>query len=411
MIIRFFYNLGIQLLVAGIAIASLFNDKAKSWISGRKNQFKKLKEDFKDSNVRPIWIHCASLGEFEQGRPVIEEIKHRFPNKKILVTFYSPSGYEVRKNYELADWVYYLPADKPFNVLRFLNLVNPEKAIFVKYEFWYNYLKGLNKRGIPIYFISTIFRPDQLFFKNYGKWYRGLLNFVTHFFVQNETSKELLKAIDINNVTISGDTRFDRVATIVKLVTQIELVEKFVEGKKVIVAGSSWRAEEAMLAQYMRKKPEEKLILAPHEVNEEHLQNILALFGNAAVLFSKATKTDLESKQVLVIDSYGMLTSLYQYGKIAVIGGGFGVGIHNVLEAATFGMPVVFGNNYEKFQEAVDLVNEQCAFPVHNIEEFNTVMNRLLSDLETSQFISKKSAQYVVENIGATKIILDATFS
>lgn len=394
----------------GIAIASARNPKAKHWINGRKKQFSKLKKDF-DAKQKPVWVHCASLGEFEQGRPIIEEIKNRYPDKTILLTFFSPSGYEVRKNYELADWVYYLPSDRSLNVKKFLDLVNPEVAIFIKYEFWFNYLKGLQKRNIPSYFVSAIFRPDQLFFRKIGKWYRGILKYVTHFYVQNENSKELLHSIGYDNVTVSGDTRFDRVAKVVHSASQIELVERFVNGKKVIVAGSTWRCEEAMLAQYMRKKPDEKLILAPHEVNDEHIDNIMKLFGEAAITFSNSQDEDFSKKQVFVVDSYGLLTALYQYGKIAVIGGGFGVGIHNVLEAATFGMPIIFGNNYEKFQEAVELKNEHCAFPVNNIEEFNVLMNRLLTDSETMKKISKKSAQYVMNNVGATDIILNKIFS
>ncbi len=410
MIIRFFYNLGIHLFVLGIKIASIRNQKAKDWISGRKNQFDKIKADF-TTEQNPIWIHCASLGEFEQGRPVIEDIKDRYPNKRILVTFFSPSGYEVRKNYELADWVYYLPSDSPRNVKQFLDLIEPEMAVFVKYEYWFNFLKGLNEREIPTYYISAIFRPNQLFFKKIGKWYSEMLEYITHFYVQNETSKKLLNSIGYHNVTISGDTRFDRVAKIVDSITSIDLVEKFVENKKVIVAGSTWRCEEAILAQYMRKVPDEKLILAPHEVNDEHINNILNLFGDTAITYSKAQREDISNKQVLVIDSYGLLTSLYQYGKVAVIGGGFGVGIHNILEAATFGMPIIFGNNYEKFQEAVELKNAQCAFPINNVEEFNAVMSRLLTDPETTKKISKNSAQYVQDNIGATELILSTIFS
>lgn len=410
MIFRFFYNLGIHLFVLGIKIASIRNQKAKDWVNGRKTQFDKIKEDFQKPQ-NPVWIHCASLGEFEQGRPLIEEIKSRYPNKKILVTFFSPSGYQVRKDYELADWVYYLPSDNPRKVERFLDSIKPEIAIFVKYEYWFNFLKGLKEREIPVYYISAIFRPNQLFFNKIGKWYREMLQFVTHFYVQNNSSKELLNSIGYQNVTVSGDTRFDRVAKVVDSIRSIELVEHFAEQKKLIVAGSTWRCEEAILAQYMRKVPHEKLILAPHEVNDEHINEIMKLFGDTAITYSNAQKEDLKNKQVLVIDSYGLLTSLYQYGKVAVIGGGFGVGIHNVLEAATFGMPIIFGNNYEKFQEAVELKNAQCAFPINNVEEFNAVMNRLLTDAETTQKISKNSAQYVQDNIGATELILSTIFS
>ncbi|MBN2805382.1 MAG: 3-deoxy-D-manno-octulosonic acid transferase [Prolixibacteraceae bacterium] len=403
------YNLGIRILVLAIRLASFSKPKAKKWIEGRKGLMKKIKNDLHDvQNV--VWIHCASLGEFEQGRPLIEEIKLRFPQKKILLTFYSPSGYEVQKDYPKADFVYYMPADTARNARRFIHYVKPEAAFFIKYEYWYNYLRLLHKNAIPSYFVSAIFRKDQLFFKKRGGWYRKMLKYPTHFFVQNEETAKLLKSLGKENFTIAGDTRFDRVAHILENVKPIKLVESFVGGSDVMVAGSSWKAEEAIIHQYIRNRSNLKIILVPHVIEAENIQRILNLYGSRAILFSEATPKNVSDKQVLIVDNYGMLTSLYQYGKIAFIGGGFGVGIHNVLEAAIFGMPILFGPNHEKFAEAVDLVNQNCAFPVHNIEDFNTIVNYLLNDSRVVFSIAEKAAEYVRKNVGATRIILDQVF-
>lgn len=402
------YNFGIQIFVIIVRIASGKNPKAKKWIEGRKGLLKKIKNDLNGvENV--IWIHCASLGEFEQGRPLIEEIKLKHPEKKIVLTFYSPSGYEVQNGYPNADFIYYMPIDSYRNAKRFIKYTHPEVVFFIKYEYWFNYLTQLKKKGIPVYYVSAIFRKQQRFFRRNG-WYRKMLKKPTHFFVQNQESADLLESIKIHNYTVTGDTRFDRVAHILENVQPIKLVENFINGKDVIVVGSSWKAEEAILNQYIRNKPNLKVILVPHEIQPENIQRIITLYGNKAILYSEASSNNITDKQVLVIDNYGMLTTLYQYGKIAFIGGGFGVGIHNVLEAATFGMPILFGPNYEKFAEALDLVEQSCAFPVSNIEDFNTIVNYLLNDNRIVLDISERTSEYVRKNVGATRKILEKVF-
>lgn len=403
------YQLGIYLFGWMLQLAALFNPRAARLVQGRKGQLKKIKNEFAgQENV--VWVHCASLGEFEQGRPLIEEIRRYDSSVKILLTFYSPSGYDVRKNYSGADYVAYLPLDTRRNARRFVKMVNPGKVFFVKYEYWYNYLSVLKKHEIPVYFVSAIFRKEQLFFKPHGKWYRKLLKLATHFFVQNEASAQLLEQIGIQNYTIAGDTRFDRVARLVESASPIELLEKFINGEKLIVVGSSWKAEEAMIRQFVRKNSSVKVVLAPHEVNEANIGRIMKLFEGIAVRYSQATSNNVLDKQVLVIDCYGMLNSLYQYAYLAIIGGGFGVGIHNTLEAACYGMPVIFGPNYERFREAVALVEKNCAFPVSNIEDFNTVLNHLLKSEDTTRKISENAAAYVKANIGASDKILKTVF-
>lgn len=407
---RLFYNLGIRVLVLLVKIAAIRNPKAKQWLKGRKNLLKNLSKE-KDPAQKVIWVHCASLGEFEQGRPLIEEIRRRYPDKKIMLTFYSPSGYEVRKNYQGVDYIYYMPADTRRNAKRFIKYCNPEIAFFIKYEYWYNFLSVLKKRNVPVYFVSSIFRKEQLFFKWYGGWYRKILKMITHFYLQNQVSADLLTSLKVTNYTVVGDTRFDRVAHILENVKPIPLVEEFLENKKAIIVGSSWKAEEALLMQYYRNNPSVKLIIVPHEVNPENIQRIQNQFGNMAVCYSKLKNIKPVGKDVLIVDTYGMLTSLYQYGYIAIIGGGFGVGIHNVLEAATYGMPVIFGPEYKRFREAVDLVERYCAFPVNNIEEFNALLTHLLKEPLLVKSISEKTSEYVKENVGATTKILDAVFN
>lgn len=403
------YQIGIQILYLGLLAASIFNPKAKLWINGRKGLFKKLKNHFTE-NDQVIWVHCASLGEFEQGRPLIQEIKNRFPNKKIVLTFFSPSGYEIQKDTPFADFVCYLPLDSYRNARKFIKYIKPEKVFFIKYEYWYNFLSVLKKRKIPTYFVSAIFRPDQLFFKKRGKWYRKMLNKPSHFFLQNQSSADLLESINVKNYTVCGDTRFDRVANILQNAKPLEIVESFVNGDPVIIAGSTWKAEEALIKQFLQKKPKIKVVLVPHEVENGSVDRVMQQYGDLAVRYSQAQKSDNKTKQVLVVDCYGILTSLYQYGRIAIVGGGFGVGIHNILEPATFGMPIIFGPNYEKFKEAVDLVNRNCAFPVNNIEDFNTVLNHLLQNPQTTQKVAKMTSDYVKENVGATKKIIDTVF-
>lgn len=404
------YNLGIKTFILGVKIASHQNPKAKQLVAGRKGLLKRIKKE-QDPKEKVIWVHCASLGEFEQGRPLIEEIKRNYPEKKIVLTFFSPSGYEVRKDYKQADYIYYLPFDTRRNARRFIKYCNPEVAFFIKYEYWKNFLSILKKKSVPTYFVSAIFRKDQLFFKWYGGWYRKMLKKVTHFFLQNQESAELLKSLKIDHYTVTGDTRFDRVAHVFESVKPIPEIERFLGSQRAIIAGSSWKAEEALLMQYNRINPGYKMIIVPHEVTTENIQRIKGQFNGNSVCLSEFSSVKGNDKNVLIVDSYGMLTSIYQYGLIALVGGGFGVGIHNVLEAATFGMPVIIGPNYEKFQEAVDMVDLHCAFSVNNIEEFNAVMNTLLKDPSLVLTISKTASDYVKANVGATPKILHFVFN
>jgi 3-deoxy-D-manno-octulosonic-acid transferase len=407
---RLLYTIGIRAFVLALKVASLRNEKAKNWLMGRKGLLKRIKNE-QTPGERPVWVHCASLGEFEQGRPLIEEIKRLFPEKKILLTFFSPSGYEVQKNYKGADYIYYLPADTRRNAKRFIKYCNPEMVFFVKYEYWFNYLSILKKKKVPVYFVSTIFRKDQLFFKKHGGWYRKMLKMATHFFLQNQESANLLKTLNIENFSVVGDTRFDRVAHVFENVRPIQQVEQFLGGQKAIIAGSSWKAEEALLMQYFRINSSFKLIIVPHEVTKENIERIQNQFENKVVLFSEFKKTYTPDRNVLVVDTYGLLTSLYQYGLLAIVGGGFGAGIHNVLEPAAFGMPILFGPNYLKFKEATDMVEQHCAFSISNIEEFNTLMNHLLKDPVVVKKLSDNASEYVKSNVGATKKVLDFVFT
>ncbi len=410
-----FYNLGVFLYRCLISLAAPFNLKAKQFVAGRKNWKQKLENKI-EKGASYIWFHCASLGEFEQGRPVIEEIKKQYPEYKIILTFFSPSGYEIRKNYDGADVVCYLPVDTKRNARKFLDIVKPEKVFFVKYEFWYNYISELKSRKVPLYIISAIFRENQQFFKNtpWGKWYRKMLFSFEHFFIQNENSAELLKKYGIENFTISGDTRFDRVAAIACGAKSFEIVEKFKGENLLIVAGSTWKPDEELLAEFINSYKGEnrvKFIIAPHEVSVSNINRIHQLLKKPALSFSQVQNSNIEDVDVLIIDSIGILSSLYQYGNIAYIGGGFGVGIHNILEAATFGLPVLFGPNFQKFKEAVDLVDEKGAFPIDNYNHLETAFSKLIntkSELEKAASVCKK---YVEKNVGSTKLIIKKVFN
>lgn len=407
----FFYKAGICFYFLMARFSALLNEKARLFVKGRKNWRQTLSEEV-DSNARYIWMHCASLGEFEQGRPVIEEIKKQFPEYKIALTFFSPSGYEIRKNYGLADIVMYLPLDTKRNAKDFLNLLNPEKVFFVKYEFWHFYISELKKRKIPLFVISAIFRENQQFFKNspWGKWYRKMLFRVEHIFVQNETSGKLLEAVGVKNYTVSGDTRFDRVASIAKGFKNFPIVEKFKGNAKLIVAGSTWKPDEELLAEFINQNTEARIIFAPHEVSEANINRLTQLLKKPAVRFSQIENVEVESVQVIIVDSIGILSSLYKYGEIAYIGGGFGVGIHNILEAATFGLPVIFGPNYQKFKEAVDLISEGGAFSITDFNQLQIIMNRLLNNEDALKKASEISKNYVAKNIGSTKLIIKKVF-
>jgi len=400
------YILGIRLYNLIISIFALFNNKAKLFINGRKNLFQEIKNQV-DSNQKHIWFHFASLGEFEQGRPVLEKLKAVYPEKKIVVTFFSPSGYEIRKNYALAD-VFYLPIDTAQNAKRFLNLINPEMAIFTKYEFWHFYFKELNTRKIPLYVISGIFRPSQAFFKWYGGFYRNILKSVTYFFVQNEESKILLNSIGLNNTVVSGDTRFDRVYENAQTPRSLPEIENFIGDSPVLVCGSTWPEDEKLLSILPEKYPDWKFIIAPHEIHESHIESIEKQFPVGSMRFSvlasllKAGNAPIPNVQVLIIDNIGMLSSLYRYGKVAYIGGGFGAGIHNTLEAAAFGLPVIFGPKYDKFQEAKDLIVIGAAQNISSADELLNAFNNFLKNDQAANAAKK----YVEEKKGATEIIL-----
>jgi len=403
---RLLYSIGIFLYGLLLRILAPFHTKARLMVTGRKDWYLRMKQSV-DSSQKHIWFHFASLGEFEQGRPVLEAIKNNYLDHKIIVTFYSPSGYEIRKNTNLADHVFYLPYDTAQNARLFLDLINPSFAVFTKYEYWYYYFEGLHSRSIPLFLVSAIFRPEQIFFQAYGTFFLKILGFVTYFFVQNEESVRLLKEFGIRNAGLAGDTRFDRVIDLPKVRKEIPLIAAFVETAPVLVAGSTWPEDEKLLKELLQRFQEYKLILAPHEINEGHIVSILNLWP-AALRFSKMTEYDmttLTEAKVLIIDNIGLLSSLYGYGQLAYIGGGFGVGIHNTLEAATYGMPVLFGPNFKKFQEAKDLIEQGGGFSFADIKGFMDVFERL-QDQSKRVEAAKSARQYVQQKAGATPIII-----
>lgn len=399
----FLYRITIYLYRIGIWLASFFNQKAKYWTAGRKNQTLITLN-------QSLWFHFASLGEFEQGRPVLEQLKAENPTIKTVVTFFSPSGYEIRKNTPLADHVYYLPSDTRKNARKFLDAIKPKIAVFTKYEYWYFFMDELYRREIPLYMISAIFRPQQIFFRNYGGFYRKMLFLPTHFFVQDYVSKKLLHDIDIKNVTVSGDTRFDRVWENVQDIIPIKTVSDFKSGSKVFIAGSTWPPDENLIADLISIYPDWKFIIAPHEISKEKISNLLAKFPSEKTICYSEIKDEtsaFKQKQVLVIDNVGLLSKLYQYGNIAYIGGGFGAGIHNTLEAAAFGLPVVFGPIYHKFKEAIDLVKPNAAFSIANEASLQSVVKQLVTDGTFYKNASFNAIKYVKENTGATEKIMD----
>lgn len=444
------YNIAIYIYLIGVAIGSLFNKKIKKMWRGEREAVDLLKEKV-DPTAKYVWFHAASLGEFEQGRPLIEQLRATHPEYKILLTFFSPSGYEVRKNYEGADIVCYLPLDTIRNARRFLRAVHPVMAFFIKYEFWYNYLHILRHRGVPVYSVSSIFRPGQVFFKWYGRNYAKVLHCITHFFVQNEVSLQLLKGIGIDEATVVGDTRFDRVLQIKEQSKELPIVEAFkgINGKgdackedlsedackrvlskdackgnlsedackgdlsengckgcKVFVAGSSWQPDEDIFIRFFNGHPDWKLIIAPHVIGEDHLAYILDKLQMKAVRYTQATEQSAAEARCLIIDCFGLLSTIYRYGEIAYVGGGFGVGIHNVPEAAVWGVPVLFGPNNKRFQEAQDLLACKGSFEVTDYDSFNTIISRLISDDKFRHQCGEASANYVKSRSGATDIIM-----
>ena len=403
---KIFYTLGIYLYTFGVRIASLFNLKARQMVKG----WKALKAIPFDNSRPTAWFHAASLGEFEQARPVLEQFKQQHPNYRIWVTFFSPSGYEIRKNYAQADIVTYLPMDTPCNARKMVRLINPSIVFFVKYEFWFNYLTTLRDRNIPTYIFSAIFRPTQYFFKGYGKWFlKQLKTCFKHLFVQNEESLQLLNSHGITNCTIAGDTRFDRVHDIAQQVKSFPEIEQFLNNNqsKVLIAGSSWEPDEEYLKEYLQHRGNDfKLILAPHVISESHIKWIENLFGSSNCIRYSALSNLKENAQILIIDNIGMLSSLYQYGDVAYIGGGWGRGIHNILEAITFGKPVVFGPNHKKFQEACDMIANEGGFTYTRYIELEKVLDQLFDNTEQYEKSVQRCNTYMQQNLGSTGIIL-----
>lgn len=433
------YRIGIWIYGRLVRILSLFNDKAKKWAVGRRGVLARVTSDV-DASKGSIWFHFASLGEFEQGRPVLEALKLHRPNRNIVITFYSPSGYEIRKNTPLADHVYYLPEDTPRNAKAFIRLINPVIAVFTKYEYWPYYFRTLATAGVPLYVISAIFRPNQVFFKWHGGLFRQTLRRVTHFFTQNEQSRTLLAGLGLTNTTLAGDTRFDRVVSLPETRKAVVAVAAFATEASVLVAGSTWPADETLLAQLHQKFPDWKIIIAPHEIHEEHLLAIERLFPytvrfsalNAQIdqskietaegsidaikskhdinnpkshVYRQAGRAYRQAGKILLVDNMGMLSSLYGYGHAAYIGGGFGAGIHNTLEAAAYGIPVIFGPNYQKFQEAKGLISVGGGISFGDMDGLIKAMDTL-TDEKARQHAGVIAGRYVQEHAGATDIIV-----
>lgn len=399
------YNIGILIFTALVRLAAPFNAKARLWVNGRKSWQQGLQSKIHPGE-RTIWIHCASLGEFEQGRPVIEALRKEKPDLKIVLTFFSPSGFEVRKNYKEADCISYLPADTVSNASEFISIVHPEIAIFVKYEFWSNYISELHRRGIPLYLVSGIFRPGQHFFKWYGAYFRSLLEKFEKFFVQDENSLKLLELIGIKNAVVAGDTRFDRVVQIAAAAKDIPSLKAFAGNEKMFLAGSSWSPDEEIMARFINNQPGKmKWVFAPHEIHQENIERLEKLFAVKTLRYSAYTGEPTDAR-VLIIDNIGMLSSAYRYAYIAAVGGGFGKGIHNVLEAACWGIPVMFGPRHEKFREAVGLIKENGGMTFNSFEKFSEILNNWLDDEAVYLKTAKAASFYVKKNTGATDLIM-----
>ncbi len=404
----YLYNTSIYIYFFLIRIAALFNSRAKEFVNGQHGLMESIENNSYENN-EIIWFHCASLGEFEQGRPVIEACKKAFPRHKILLTFFSPSGYQIRKNYELADYVYYLPVDTAKNARKFIHTFSPQIAIFIKYEYWFNYINELSKSKTPLFFVSAIFRKKQHFFQPWGGWFRKQLKKVTWFFVQNKYSSQLLSSIGVHHQEVSGDTRFDRVIEILNDKTKFPLVKEFKQKNKLFAAGSTWPADEALLLAFMKNQPADiKLMIAPHKTDTKHINNLLDIFKDFnPVLYDGETHNNISSSKVLIINKIGILTGLYRFGDFAYVGGGFGVGIHNVLEPAVYGMPVIFGPNYQKFTEAKDLIKTGGGFTIKSADEFIKTMQRLMEDKQFFTHSSQASKDYVLANSGATQLVIE----
>ena len=402
------YNISIWFYLISIKVAALFNTKAAQWTEGRKTIFTDLKNQI-DSEDQVIWFHVASLGEFEQGRPLMEEVKKSFPGHKILLTFFSPSGYEVKKNFPGADYIFYLPIDTPSNAKKFVSIVKPKMAIFVKYEFWYNYLNELYKNKVPLLMISVIFRPSQHFFSFWGGWFRKQLHKVTWFYVQNNQSVDLLKKIKIYHTEKSGDTRFDRVKALAEEQHKLPAIKRFKDNSLLMVAGSTWPPDEAILKNVLDKsKTSFKLVIAPHVVSDIHIDEIKQKFDRYhPILFTDFEKTFSEDASVLIVNTTGILSKIYRYADLSYVGGGFGVGIHNLLETATYGQPVLFGPKFKKFQEAHDLIEIRSGFPISNETEALKKVEQLLANADERTETGRRAKAYVFDNAGATAVVLN----
>ena len=412
------YSLGIYLYALLVRlVAALGHRKARAMVRGQRDTWRILREKI-DPTARYVWFHAASLGEFEQGLPLIERLRREQPSRKILLTFFSPSGYEVRKDYKGADVVCYLPFDSPTAARRFIKWARPEMAFFIKYEFWRNYIDVLSKKSIPVYSVSSIFRPGQIFFRWYGRKYARCLRRITHFFVQNERSVELLHIIGVqDNVTIVGDTRFDRVIDIRNNARPLPLVEQFTRAKEdsnaapfVLVAGSSWQPDEDILLDYVNRHPDLRLVIAPHVVNDAHIQEIEQKLTTPALRYSQATLENVDDYRVLIIDGYGLLSSIYRYATVAYVGGGFGVGIHNVPEAAVYGIPVIIGPNHQRFAEAMALIANGGCKSIENAEDFSVIMDDFLENPAHIAQAGSAAGDYIHQNAGATPLIYQHVF-
>jgi 3-deoxy-D-manno-octulosonic-acid transferase len=401
----FLYNLGIFISIAFGYLISPFSSKAALWVKGQKKWAEKIRDKIRPED-RTVWIHCASLGEFEQGRPVIEALKNRMPGIKIVLTFFSPSGYEIRKNYPNADCISYLPADTPGNSEKLVNLINPEFVIFVKYEFWNNYISELYKKSIPLYLISGIFRPEQHFFKWYGSFFRNILKKFKKIFVQDQRSFDLLSGIGIKSISLAGDTRFDRVVQITGSARDIPQLEQFMGDEKLFLAGSSWKQDEEIIAQYINNFPDKmKWVFAPHEIDKQNIERLEKLFNVSHVRFSEFSETSAGAR-VMIIDNIGMLSSAYKYAYLAAVGGGFGKGIHNILEPACWGIPVIFGPNHGKFMEAVELKSSGGAKAFVTYDDFKKILDEWLTNTDSYSVAAAVAGKYVKENTGATEIFI-----
>lgn len=401
------YNLIIYIYLWGVAIASRLDGKIRKMWRGEREAFNVLRRKI-DPQARYMWFHAASLGEFEQGRPIMERLRKSHPEYKILLTFFSPSGYEVRKDYEGADIVCYLPLDTPLNARRFLKLVPVECAFFIKYEFWWNYLSLMKKRGIPVYSVSSIFRPEQVFFRWYGKKYRLVLNCIERYFVQNERSRQLLATLGITDVEITGDTRFDRVIEIKQKAKELPIIDAFSKEHKVFVAGSSWPPDEDIFIRYFNEHKDWRIVIAPHVIGEDHLQQILRKLNRKAVRYTQTTPEEAATADCIIVDCFGLLSSIYQCADVSYVGGGFGVGIHNVLEAAVWNVPVLFGPNNKRFQEAQELLATKGGIEINDYAGFEKAMNRFDTDAEWLKLSADAAGAYVLSRSGAADKVLQS---